>query len=318
MPKKKAAEEVETKPTVTEEPAAESKAVIDQAESEPEETKSEEKLKKAGPKSRKATAEREAEAKRKAKSKSTDKPERPEPVKQGPRVKFRGKKYRAAALKIEKGRHYELAEAIALAKETVTTKFDSTVELHINLGVDPRQADQMVRASLVLPAGSGKKLRVAVVVPAAKQAEAKTAGADLVGEQDLVAKIEKGKLDFDVLIATPDMMPVLGKVAKILGPKGLMPNPKSGTVTTDVTKAVSETKAGRVEFRIDSSAIVHQAIGKASFKADDLLVNAKSVLQAATKAKPAGAKGTYVKGITLTTSMGPAIRLDVQKALTAK
>jgi large subunit ribosomal protein L1 len=173
----------------------------------------------------------------------------------------------------------------------------------------------MVRATVVLPAGTGKALRVAVIASPEKQEEAKKAGADVAGEAELLAQIEKGKLDFDILIATPDQMVKLGKVAKILGPKGLMPNPKSGTVTPNVASAVKDAKAGKVEFRIDKQAIVHQAIGKASFKPDDLLANAKAVIGAITKAKPSAAKGTYIKSMTLSSTMGPGVKLGVSKVL---
>ncbi|HSX48535.1 MAG TPA: 50S ribosomal protein L1 [Candidatus Nanoarchaeia archaeon] len=232
-------------------------------------------------------------------------------------MKQHGKNYRAAAELVDKNKQYELREAVELAQKTSKVKFDASVELHLNLGVDPRQADQMVRASIVLPAGTGKSLRIAVFAPEAKQADAKKAGADIVGEKDLLAKIEKGQIDFDILISTPDLMPQLGKVAKVLGPKGLMPNPKSGTVTADVAKAVSESKAGKIEFRIDKQSIVHQAIGKVSFKTDDLETNAKTLIDAILKAKPSAAKGTYVKAMAITTTMGPGIKLDVTQAIAA-
>lgn len=274
---------------------------------------------KAGKRSAKAVAEAEEEARRKAAAQAkaaesnvksqTSQVNKPNPLKQ------HGKNYRQAAELVDKRKQYELSEAIELAKQTVKVKFDPSLELHLNLGVDPRQADQMVRSSVVLPAGTGKSLRVAVLAPSAKHADAKQAGAEVVGEDDLIAKIEQGKINFDRLIATPDMMPKLSKVAKVLGPKGLMPNPKSGTVTPDVAKATAEAKAGKVEFRIDKQAIVHQAIGKASFKAEDLLANAKTLIDAVMKAKPSAAKGTYVKAMALATSMGPGIKLNVQKAL---
>ena len=276
---------------------------------------------KAGKRSSKAQREAEAEAARKeAAASHKDAPEevakpriqqKPNPLKQ------HGKGYRKAAELVDRTQHYELPEAIALAKQTATTKFDATVELHGNLGVDPRQADQMVRATVVLPAGTGKKLRVAVLAPAEKHAAAKKAGADIVSDGDIIAKIEKGTLDFDVIIATPDMMPQLSKVAKVLGPRGLMPNPKSGTVAADVATAVTHAKAGRVEFRIDKQAIVHASIGKASFTPAQLEDNAKALIDAMMKAKPAAAKGTYVKALSLATSMGPGIKLDVQKAIAA-
>jgi large subunit ribosomal protein L1 len=228
-----------------------------------------------------------------------------------------GKKYREAATLIELGHPYTLDEALELARKTATTKFDGSVELHINLGVDPRQADQMVRATVVLPHGTGKTIRIAVFADGKAAEDAKAAGADLVGTTDLLASIEKGKLDFDMLIATPDKMAALGKVAKILGPRGLMPNPKSGTVTPDPAKAVSEAKAGKVEFRIDKQAIVHQLIGKVSFKPDDLRANATTLLSAILKAKPSATKGTYVKAISATTSMGPGIKVDAHATIAA-
>jgi large subunit ribosomal protein L1 len=221
-----------------------------------------------------------------------------------------GKKYREAAGLVEKGKAYTLDEALELARKTATTKFDGSVELHINLGVDPRQADQMVRSTVVLPHGTGKTIRIAVFAEGKAADDAKAAGADLVGTTDLMASIEKGKLDFDMLIATPDKMAGLGKVAKILGPRGLMPNPKSGTVTPDPAKAVTEAKAGKVEFRIDKQAIVHQSIGKVSFSPENLRTNATTLLSAILKAKPSSAKGTYVKAISATTSMGPGIKVD--------
>jgi large subunit ribosomal protein L1 len=273
---------------------------------------------KAGKRSAKAIAEAEAEEAKATRVAQVDSAEA-KPVrakKQVPNPKKRhGKRYRAAAELVDRSKQYDLSDALSLAKQTGKVKFDSSVEIHINLGVDPRQADQMVRSNVVLPAGTGKTLRTAVMAPADLQALAKAAGADIVGGEDLIVKFEKGQLDFDVLIATPDMMPKLGRVAKILGPKGLMPNPKSGTVTGDPAKAVTEAKAGKVEFRIDKQAIVHQAIGKVSFKDAALLDNAKTFINAVMRAKPAAAKGTYVKAMNLTTSMGPGIKLNVTQAI---
>ncbi len=275
---------------------------------------------KAGKHSAKAQREAEAEEERKAaaanKSEAPVAPKARQLQKPNP-LKQHGKAYRAAAELVDVSKHYELGEAIALAKQTAKTKFDPTVEMHINLGVDPRQADQMVRAMVVLPAGTGKKLRVAVLAGADKHAAAKAAGADIVSDGDLIAKIEKGQLSFDVLVATPDMMAQLGKVAKMLGPRGLMPNPKSGTVTSNVAQAVEQAKAGRVEFRIDKQAIVHVSIGKASFTEDKLTDNAKALVDAVLKAKPAAAKGTYVQAMSMATSMGPGIKLDVQQTIAA-
>ncbi|HEX3082661.1 MAG TPA: 50S ribosomal protein L1 [Candidatus Saccharimonadia bacterium] len=228
-----------------------------------------------------------------------------------------GKKYREAAKLVEVGKAYSLDDALELARKTASVKFDATVEMHINLGVDPRQADQMVRATVVLPHGTGKTVRVAVFAEGKDAEAAKAAGADLVGAADLIAEIEKGKTNFDMLVATPAGMAQLGKVAKILGPRGLMPNPKSGTVTPDVAKAVKEAKAGKVEFRIDKQAILHQAIGKVSFKPEDLRANAVAFLSAVLKAKPSAAKGTYVKAIAATTSMGPGIKIDSAATVSA-
>lgn len=276
----------------------------------------EERTTKAGKRSAKAQREADEEAARKdaAVNRAEEAP-KPRIVQKPNPLKQHGKNYRAAKELVEVGKQYELAEAIALAKQTAKTKFDPTVELHVNLGVDPRQADQMVRSTVVLPAGTGKNLKVAVLAPADKHAAAKKAGADIVSDGDLIAKIEKGQLDFDVLVSTPDMMARLGKVAKVLGPRGLMPNPKSGTVTPNVAQAVEQAKAGRVEFRIDKQAIVHVAIGKASFDEAKLTDNAKAMIDAVMKAKPAATKGTYVKAMSLATSMGPGIKLDVQQAI---
>lgn len=293
-------------------------------ESETEaETKAEAKLAKAGKHSAKAIREAEEEAKRleakehRAENEETDdapkvaKRQMPNPLHQ------HGKKYRDAAKLVEVGKVYGLDEALELTRKTSTTKFDGTVELHVNLGVDPRQADQMVRSSVVLPHGTGKTIRVAVFADGKAAEDAKAAGADLIGTTDLLAQIEAGKLNFDMLVATPAGMGALGKVAKVLGPRGLMPNPKSGTVTPDVAKAVKDAKAGKVEFRIDKQAIVHQAIGKVSFSPENLRENAVAFLSAILKAKPAAAKGTYVKALSATTSMGPGIKVDAAATISA-
>jgi large subunit ribosomal protein L1 len=277
---------------------------------------------KAGKHSAKAQREAEAEEKRqeakehRADTEAEHAPKPPRRQQPNP-LHQHGKKYREAAKLVDRTKAYPLAEALDLAKQTATTKFDATVELHVNLGVDPRQADQMVRSSVVLPHGTGRTVRVALFADGAAAEAAKAAGADLVGTDKLLADIEKGKLNFDMLVATPDKMATLGRVAKILGPRGLMPNPKSGTVTPDAAKAVKEAKAGKVEFRIDKQAIVHQAIGKASFKVEDLRANAEAFLGAILKAKPAAAKGTYVKAITMATSMGPGIKLDAPATISA-
>ncbi|MBI5636538.1 MAG: 50S ribosomal protein L1 [Nitrospinae bacterium] len=203
-----------------------------------------------------------------------------------------------------------LDQAIALAKEIKFAKFDETVDLAIRLGIDPSKADQMVRGSVVLPGGTGKKVRILVFAKGEKEIEAKGAGADFVGGDDLVLKIQGGWLDFDVAVATPDMMAAVGKVGKVLGPRGLMPNPKSGTVTFDLKKAIAEIRSGRVEFRADKAGVVHAPIGKASFDKDALLKNAMAVLETIVRMKPSTAKGTYVKSISLSTTMGPGIKID--------
>ncbi|HSX44231.1 MAG TPA: 50S ribosomal protein L1 [Candidatus Saccharimonadales bacterium] len=219
----------------------------------------------------------------------------------------RSKGYRKAAELIDASKEYTVKQALELAVKTSPVKFDASVEVHINLGVDPRQADQNVREMVVLPAGTGKTTRIAVLAEADNAAAAKKAGADIVGDEDLLKQLEKNVIEFDVLIATPNMMPKLGKYAKVLGPRGLMPNPKSGTVTTDVAKAVTEAKAGRVEYRVDSTGIIHLAIGKVSFGADKLDQNAQAVMASVKAAKPASLKGIYLKSIHITTSMGPSV-----------
>ncbi len=225
----------------------------------------------------------------------------------------RAKGYRKAAESVEKGKVYSLKEALDLAVKTSYVKFDATVELHINLGVDPRQADQNLRDTIQLPAGTGKTVRVAVFADADDAAAAKKAGADIAGSDEFLAQLDKGKIDFDILIATPAMMAKLGKYARVLGPKGLMPNPKSGTVTTDVVKAVTESKAGRVEYRVDSTGIVHVGVGKVSFGADKLSQNVKAVFASIKNNKPSSIKAAYVQAIHLTTTMGPSIKVEVSE-----
>jgi large subunit ribosomal protein L1 len=224
-----------------------------------------------------------------------------------------GKHMQAARKKVE-ARPYKLAEAAELIKKTHHTKFNETVELAINLGVDPKHSDQVVRGTVVLPNGLGKSVRVLVLASGDKQREASEAGAEFVGGDDMVAKIMEGWTDFDAVIATPDMMRSAGKLGKVLGPRGLMPNPKTGTVTADISKAVKETKAGKVEFRVDKAGIVHCPVGKINFDAAKLAENAHVVIVAVVKAKPAAAKGKYVKKITLTSTMGPAILVDLAEA----
>ena len=223
-----------------------------------------------------------------------------------------GKKYRsAAAKKVDRTKRYSLEDACKLLPETKVAKFDESVDIAVRLGVDPKHADQMVRGAIVLPHGTGKSQRVAVVAKGDKANEARAAGADFVGAEDLVERIQKeGWTDFDSMVATPDMMGLVGRLGRVLGPKGLMPNPKVGTVTTDVAKAVRELKAGRVEFRVEKAGIVHARIGKASFGSDKLRENAQTMVETLLRLKPASAKGTYMKSVTLSTSMGPGIRVD--------
>ena len=223
----------------------------------------------------------------------------------------RSKRYREAAKLIEDGKFYSLDEAIGLVKKTAGTKFDETIEMHVRLGVDPKYADQQVRGAVVLPNGTGKSKRVLAFVKGDKVAVAEQAGADFVGSDELVAKIQGGWLDFDVAVATPDMMGVVGRLGKILGPRGLMPNPKLGTVTPDIAKAISEQKAGKVEYRTDKQGNVHCPIGKASFDENKLTENYQMLLDTLIKAKPSGAKGQYVKSITLAATMGPGVPVAV-------
>ena len=225
-------------------------------------------------------------------------------------MKKHGKKYRAAAEKVEAGRKHNLDEGVAKVKEIAFAKFDETVELTMWLGVDPRKADQLVRGTVVLPHGVGKKVRVLVIAQGEKVKEAEEAGADFVGGEDMVNQIKGGWLDFDAVIATPDMMRLVGQLGKILGPRGLMPNPKTGTVTFDVANAVRETKAGKVEYRVDKTGVIHVGIGKVSFEQDKLRENAQVLLDAVVKAKPSTAKGKYVKKVNLASTMSPGVLLD--------
>jgi len=220
-----------------------------------------------------------------------------------------GKKFEAASAQVEE-RPYTLAEALPLVKKIKFAKFDETVELSIRLGVDPKHADQMVRGTVVLPHGLGKSKRVLVIAGADKQKEAQDAGADLIGGDDVVEKILGGWLDFDAVVATPDMMRGVGRLGKVLGPRGLMPNPKTGTVTTDIAKAVREIKAGKVEFRVDKTGIVHAPIGKWSFETAKLVANAHALVDSVVKAKPPAAKGKYLKSVTVSSTMGPGVRID--------
>lgn len=225
-------------------------------------------------------------------------------------MKKRGKKYRAVAEKVDRDLKYEIADAAKLVKETSPTKFESTVEMAVRLGVNPRHADQMVRGAVVLPHGTGKSVRVVVFAKGDKAREATEAGADVVGEQDLVDKIKEGWLEFDKAIATPDMMGVVGRIGRVLGPRGLMPNPKSGSVTFDVEQAVKDAKGGKVDFRVEKAGIIHAGIGKTSFPAEHILENARALLDQLIKLRPATTKGTYIRSVALTTTMGPGIKVN--------
>lgn len=225
-------------------------------------------------------------------------------------MKKHGKKYRAAMEKIDAGKKYDLDSGVAKVKEIAFAKFDETVELTVWLGVDPRKADQLVRGTIVLPHGLGKTKTVLVIAQGDKLREAEEAGADIVGGEDIVTRIKGGWTDFDAVISTPDMMRLVGQLGKILGPRGLMPNPKTGTVTFDVATAVKETKAGKVEYRVDKTGVIHVGVGKVSFENDKLRENAKALLDAVVKAKPATAKGKYVKKVNLASTMSPGVLLD--------
>jgi len=222
-----------------------------------------------------------------------------------------GKSYRDALAKVDRNQRYLLEDSLRIAKETARAKFDETVELAIRLGVDPRQADQNIRGTVTLPHGMGKAVRVLAFAKGDKEKEAQDAGADFVGSDELIKKISDGWLDFDKAVATPDMMAAVGRIGKVLGPRGLMPNPKTGTVSMDIGKAVKEIKAGKLEYRVDKAGIVHVPVGKASFGPDQLIENARAVLMSVLRAKPASAKGNYVKGVTVTTTMGPGIKIDL-------
>ena len=228
-----------------------------------------------------------------------------------------GKRYRAAHGTVELEKVYGVAEAVKLVKSNATSKFDETIEIAVNLGVDPKYADQMVRGMVSLPSGTGKDVRVAVFARDAKAVEAKEAGADFVGAEDLMEEIQGGMMDFDRVIATPDMMAVVGRLGKVLGPRGLMPNPKVGTVTPNVAQAVKDAKGGSVEFRVEKQGIIHAGIGKASFTEDALEKNLKAFVDALVKARPSGAKGTYVKKVALSSTMGPGVQVDTAEALAA-
>ena len=276
-------------------------------------------LAKAGKRSEKALKEAEektAKEERKAAVKESEKEEKPKP-KQVQKVRSilerRSKGFRKSAQQIEAGKVYSLKDALNLATKTSHVKFDATVELHVRLGIDPRQADQNLRDTIVLPSGSGKSIRVAVFADAEQLAAAKKAGADAALAEEFLQQLEKGVVDFDILITTPQQMAKLGKYARLLGPKGLMPNPKSGTVTTDIAKAVTGAKAGRLEYRVDSTGIVHVGVGKVSFGGEKLFLNGRALLESIKSNKPASLKGTYVKSIFVTTSMGPSISVEISE-----
>ncbi len=288
------------------------------SETTPEATEVEqaaEKFAKSGKKSKKHIEEVKAEEERQARKIETKqaeqevKPKGAAPVTR-PKLERRGKKYQAAYKLIEQDKNYSLKEAIALAIKTNPTKFDASLEAHVSLNVDPRQADQNIRTTLVLPHGNGKAVRVAVFAPLDEAKKAKAAGADIAADEDFLAQLEKGTIDFDILISTPAYMPKLGKFARLLGPKGLMPNPKAGTITADVEKAVKEAKAGKVEYRVDKQAIVHIGLGKVSFGEEKLLANVEAFIESLKSQKPASIKGRFVKSIYLTTTMGPSIAVE--------
>ena len=280
-----------------------------------ETVEAEEKFAKSGKKSKKHLEEVKAEEERKARAEEhkqealEEKPKGAKPVTR-PVLERRGKKYQAAYKNIDKTKAYSLTDAIKLAVETNPAKFDATVEIHARLGVDPRQADQNIRTTIVLPNGSGKTVRVAVFAPEDECKKAKAAGADIAEDAEFIKQLEKGIINFDVLISTPAYMPKLGKFARLLGPKGLMPNPKAGTVTLDIEKAVRESKAGKVEYRVDKQAIVHIGVGKTNFTLDQLNENATVFMDSLKSMKPASIKGQYIKSIFISTTMGPSIAVE--------
>ncbi len=260
---------------------------------------------------KKESAKKTTKTKKKSKKTTTNKKSKKEKVKLSKEEKAHSKKYREVSALVDRDTRYTLEEGIKLIKKTSTTKFDSSVEIHVRLGVDPSASDQQVRGTVTLPEGTGKQKKVAVICGPDKEKEARDAGAEKVGSDSLIAEIGKGKLDFDVLVATPDMMSKVGKLGKILGTKGLMPNPKAGTVTPDVGKVVKGLKTGMVEFRVDKDGIIHQVIGKVSFDEKKLENNYNAFMDAIKHAKPSGVKGTYIRSVTLATTMGPGIKITV-------
>lgn len=298
---------------------AEIEAAIESAPVE-EATDEEQRSAKAGKRSEKALREVEEKLEKEARKATgdttpqsedaeTNAKKGPKPITR-PRIERRGKNYRKVAELVENNKVYSLAEALELATKTNPVKFDASVEVHVRLGVDPRQADQNIRSTVSLPHGSGKTIRVAVFAPEAEHDAAKKAGADVVGDETFLKQLEKEEMNFDVLIATPQYMPKLGKYARLLGPRGLMPNPKAGTVATDVVKAVTEAKAGKVEYRVDKQGIVHLSIGKVSFGAVKLAANAKAFFDSLQSQKPSSLKGSYVKSTNISTTMGPGIKVE--------
>lgn len=301
MAKEEIAQTPEVETTVAEEPITE---------------KTNAKAGKRSEKAQKETAEKIAKEDRKVKGDTTPQGDAETKIKQKQnptrsRLARRGKNYRKVAELIEASKSYSLKEALELATKTSVGKFDATVEIHLNLNVDPRQADQNIRGTVSLPHGTGRTLRVAAFVPSDQVDAAKKAGADIAGEEDFLQLLDKEQIDFDVLISTPSLMPKLGKYARLLGPKGLMPNPKSGTVTTAVAKAVKEAKAGKVEYRVDKQAIVHQGVGKVSFGTDKLLDNTKLFVDNLNTNKPSSIKGALIKSVAVSTTMGPGIKVEV-------
>ena len=297
------------------EAAEEVKAVETPVEEAP--VKTEEKFAKAGKKSKKHIEEVKAEEERQARKAETKKAEKEaaekpkgEAPKVRPLIERRGKKYQEAYKKIDRTKTYSLEEALKLAVETNPAKFNATIEAHVRLGVDPRQADQNIRTTVVLPNGNGKTVKVAVFAPLDEAKKAKAAGADIAEDEEFLKQLDKGEINFDVLISTPAYMPKLGKYARVLGPKGLMPNPKAGTVTTDIEKAVKEAKAGKVEYRVDKQSIVHIGLGKTNFDQKALLENATVFFDSLKAQKPASIKGSYVKSVFITTTMGPSIAVE--------
>ncbi len=293
---------------------AEATEVAEEVEATEEET-----FAKSGKRSAKAAAETEAKLEKEARKEAGDTSPvdgSEEVVKKGPKpvtrptIERRGTSYRKVAEKVEVAKLYTLDEAVKLAAETNPAKFDASVEIHVRLNVDPRQADQNIRTTVSLPHGTGKTIRVAVFAPEADHKAAQDAGADIVGDETFIAQLEKEEINFDILVATPQFMPKLGKYARLLGPRGLMPNPKSGTVATDVAKAVKEAKAGKVEYRVDKQAIVHLGVGKVSFGAEKLADNAKAFFDSLQSQKPSSLKGGFVKSITISTTMGPGIKVE--------